>query len=51
MSKIWRCRRSIIALIGLIICGVGMFNGINTSTAIAVICGSIAGANSYEKRK
>lgn len=51
MKKMFKCRRSTLALIGLVLCGVGIFNGINTSSAIAIIVGSVAASNGYEKSK
>jgi len=48
MKKIWNCRRSSLALLGMIILGAGLFAGHDTSSAIAAICIGIAGANSYE---
>lgn len=51
MKKIFECRRSSLALLGMIILGVGLYFGKDTSNAIAAICIGIAGANSYEKSK
>jgi hypothetical protein len=49
MRKIFSCRRSSIALIGMILLtALGIINGIDVSLAITGIVASIAGANSYE---
>jgi len=49
MIEIFKCRRSSLALLGMIILGAGLFSGHDTSAAIAAICIGIAGANSFEK--
>lgn len=49
MIKIFSCRRSSLALIGMAILGVGLFSGQDTSAAIAMICMGIAGSNAAEK--
>ena len=51
MKKIFNCRRSSLALLGMIILGAGLFSGHDTSNAIAAICIGIAGSNAYEKKK
>ena len=51
MKQIFQCRRSSLALIGMVILGAGLYFGKDTSSAIAAICIGIAGANSYEKSK
>ena len=51
MLKIFSCRRSSLALIGMIILGVAMWSGQDTSQAIAMICIGVAGANAYEKKE
>ena len=49
MIKIFSCRRSSIALIGmLILLGLGMYLRVDTSGAISVICLSIAAANASQ---
>lgn len=48
MKKIFSCRRSSLALLGMLILGAGLFSGHDTSGSIAAICIGIAGANSYE---
>lgn len=50
MKQIFSCRRSSLALIGMVILGAAMWSGIDTSNAIAMICMGIAGANAFEKR-
>tara|TARA_Y100001936_G_C15973559_1_gene612502 strand:+ start:476 stop:634 length:159 start_codon:yes stop_codon:yes gene_type:complete len=50
MKHLWNCRRSGIAVIGLTVLAIGLFNGIDTSSAIAMICVGIAGSNAYEKK-
>lgn len=49
MKKILNCRRSSLSLIGIIVLGIGLFNGVDTSGAIAMICIGLAGSNSFEK--
>lgn len=51
MIQIFRCRRSSLALLGMVILGAAMFSGQDTSNAIAMICMGVAGANAYEKKK
>lgn len=50
MKSLFSCRRSSLALIGMVILGVGMFSGIDTSNSIAMVCIGVAGANAYEKK-
>ena len=50
MKHIWNCRRSSLALLGMAILGAGLFNGVDTSNAIAMICIGLAGANAYQKK-
>lgn len=50
MIAIFKCRRSSLALIGMIILGVSMWSGQDTSSAIAMICIGVAAANSHEKK-
>lgn len=50
MLQIFKCRRSSLALIGMVILGVAMWSGQDTSQAIALICMGVAGANAYEKK-
>ena len=50
MKKIFECRRSSLALLGMIILGAAMWSGVDTSNAIAMICIGVAGANAYEKK-
>jgi len=51
MKEIFKCRRSSLALIGMIILGAAMWSGTDTSGSIAMICIGIAGSNAYEKKK
>jgi hypothetical protein len=51
MRKIFNCRRSSLALIGMAICGAGLYHGMDTSPAIAAICIGVAGANAYQGKK
>ena len=48
MKAIFSCRRSSLALLGMLILGAGLFAGHDTSMAISAICIGIAGANSFE---
>jgi hypothetical protein len=49
MMKILKCRRSSLALLGMIaLSGISLVKGIDTSAAIAAICIGVAGANAYE---
>jgi len=50
MLSILKCRRSSMALLGMIILGAGLFNGVDTSGAIAMISIGLSGANAYEKK-
>ena len=49
MIAIFKCRRSSLALLGMVILGAAMFSGTDTSGAIAMICIGVAGANAAEK--
>lgn len=49
MIKIWNCRRSSLALLGMVILGAAMWSGHDTSGAIAMICIGVAGSNAAEK--
>ena len=51
MNRMLSCRRTGCAVLGMILCAMGMYYGMDTSPAIAAICIGIAGANSYEKSK
>ena len=52
MMRILKCRRSSLALLGMIaLSGISLFKGIDTSSAIAAICMGIAGANAYEAKR
>lgn len=49
MHKLLRCRRSLVCLVGIVSClGINLSSGADTSGAIAMICGALAGANAYE---
>ena len=50
MKQIFSCRRSSLALIGMIILGAAMWSGTDTSQAIAMICMGVAASNAYEKK-
>ena len=54
MNKIMNCRRSIIALVGIIaLTSLGIYTGLDIggiAIAIAGIVASIAGSNAWEKR-
>jgi hypothetical protein len=51
MIKLWKCRRSSLAVIGmLILAGLGAFKGMDVAMAISTICVGVAGANAFEKR-
>ena len=51
MIEIFKCRRSSLALIGMVILGVAMWSGTDTSMAIASICMGVAGSNCIQKYK
>lgn len=34
----------------MIICDIGLYHGVDTSSAIAAICMGVAGANAFEKK-
>lgn len=49
MSKLIRCRRSIVCLVGIVACMVvGLHNHVDTSVSIAMICAALAGANATQ---
>lgn len=49
MSKLIRCRRSIVCLVGIVACMVvGLHNHVDTSVAISMICAALAGANAAQ---
>jgi len=50
MKHIWKCRRTGVAVLGLTVLAIGLFNGIDTSGAIAMVCIGLAGSNAYEKK-
>ncbi len=50
MKEIFSCRRSSLALIGMLILGAAMWSGQDTSSAISMICIGVASANAYEKK-
>tara|TARA_R100000544_G_C2166255_1_gene30064 strand:+ start:12 stop:176 length:165 start_codon:yes stop_codon:yes gene_type:complete len=49
MKKIFECRRSSLALIGMVILGIGLYFGKDTSDAIAAVCIGVAASNGIEK--
>ena len=52
MLKIFSCRRSSIALIGIsVLTFLGYTKGIDVSMAISGICLAVAGSNAYEKKQ
>lgn len=52
MVKIFKCRRSSLALIGMVLLfALGICKGADVALAIAGICGAVAGANAYEGKK
>lgn len=49
MIKIFSCRRSSIALIGMLLLTIiGLKTGVDVSAPLAAICIGIAGANAYQ---
>lgn len=54
MVKIWNCRRSMLAMIGIAcLTGLGIYHGEDISgiaIAISGIIGAVAGSNAWEKR-
>jgi hypothetical protein len=51
MIKIFKCRRSSIALICVLVLGsLGYFKGMDVAMAISTIAIGVAGANAYEKK-
>lgn len=52
MKQILNCRRSAIALIGMVLLFIiGIWNKADVAGSIAMICMGVAGANAYEKSK
>jgi len=53
MNKIWTCRRTYLATLGIIcLTALGFTVGMNgVALGIAGIVGSVAGANAYQKSK
>ncbi len=51
MIKIWKCRRSSIAVICILVLGVlGYTKGMDVASALAAVAIGVAGANAYEKK-
>ena len=51
MRKLIDCRRSVVAVVGILAClGINLNSAADTSGAIAMICAALAGANAFEKR-
>lgn len=49
MIKIFKCRRSSLALIGMtFLTYLGVKVGLDVSTAIGMVCMGVAGANAYQ---
>jgi hypothetical protein len=49
MKSILRCRRSILALVGIAcLTALGLAKGADVAMSIAAICGAVAGANAFE---
>lgn len=49
MSRLIRCRRSIVALVGILAClGMNLHTGADTSGAVAMIVAALAGANAAQ---
>lgn len=52
MGKIISCRRSIVAVFSIsCLTVVAIFNGTDTSTAVAAVAVGLAGANAYQGKK
>ena len=50
MKYVWECRRTFIALFGMVVlAGLSAYNGMDSSTAISAIAIGVAGANAAEK--
>ena len=49
MKFLWTCRRTFLSFTGLVLLGVALFTGTDTSTAIAAICIGLSSANAAEK--
>lgn len=51
MIKVFKCRRSSIAVICILVLGfLGYSKGMDVSTAIAMIAMGVAGANAYQQK-
>ena len=51
LHKLLTCRRSVIALTGILAClGISLHNGADTSASIAMIVAAVAGANAYQAK-
>jgi hypothetical protein len=51
MKKLFNCRRSILALVGLVcLTFLGFTNKLDVSLAISAIVASVAGSNAWEKK-
>lgn len=49
MNKLVRCRRSIVGLVGILAClAMNLNSGLDTSSAVAMICAALAGANAAQ---
>ena len=52
MKKIFKCRRSSLALIGMgLLFILGLYKSMDVAMGIAAICAGVAGSNAYEKSK
>jgi len=51
MNRVLSCRRTGCAVLGMILCAIGMYYGMDTSPAIAAICIGVAGANAAQGMK
>ena len=49
MKHLFSCRRTFLSFSGLVILGISLFKGVDTSSAIAAICIGLSGANAAEK--
>lgn len=51
MKHIWECRRTGVAVLGMILLSIPLMTGkMDTSTALAAIAVGLAGSNAYEKK-
>ncbi len=50
MRHIWNCRRTGIAFTAVVLLGVALLTGTDTSSSISMICIGLAGSNAYEKK-